>query len=51
MPTNHHTETAAPEPTKSHRLRNLLAYDEQLARFEIGVMQERGRSQKTSCIR
>jgi hypothetical protein len=46
MPTNHHTETAT---LKSHRLRNLLAYDEKLGRSEIGVMQERGRSQKTSC--
>jgi len=51
MPTNYHTETAALEPTKSHCLRNLLAYNEQLDRFEIGVMQERGRSRKTSCIR
>ena len=49
MPTIHHTETAALVPTKPYRLINLLAYDEKLARSEIGVMQERGRSQKTSC--
>lgn len=49
MPTNLHTETAALEPTKPYRLIKLLAYDEKLARSEIGVMQERGRSQKTSC--
>ena len=49
MPTIHHTETAALEPTKPHRLINLLTYDEKTARSEIGVMQERGRSQKTSC--